>query len=277
MHPYRLKSASFSKSIRLPLLACAALGVCGAYSAVRADEKQEKKEETREVSVFVSDDVDAKKSDVKISDEDRKKLNAELDALTKERGKLDEKIRALHNKLGRRVQGYAIVNGKRMELPAGALHGGGALSIGGDKELKLLFKDGKPGDVITEGFALPHVEALGKDGEKRVEIILKGDVDGKLGGLSDLSPEHLKEMEKHMAEARITLKRSMDKMPRVFEERVIIDGDKAPGASRQLRFLRGDSDSRIRELERRIEALEKRLKMKAKSEKDVEIIESELF
>ncbi|MCX6379555.1 MAG: hypothetical protein NT023_08780 [Armatimonadetes bacterium] len=277
MHLYRSQSNRFSKSVWIPIIACTALGTFGVYSAVRADDKQEKKEEVKEVRVVVSDDnIDVTQSNVKISDEDRKKLRAELDAIMKERSKLDEKIRSLRGKLGERTQGFAIVEGKRIEIPSDSLllHGE-ALNSG--KRLKLLFKEGQALKSTSEDVFLPHIETLGKGGDKNIELFLEGDLDGKINVLKNLSPEQRLQAEKHIAEAHAQIKRSTGRLPHMIEERtVIIDGDKAPGERRQLRFLRSDSDSRIRELEKRIEALEKRLKMKAEK-KNIETLEQELF
>ncbi len=275
MHIHRSQSNPISKSAWLPLLACAALGASGLYSAARADEKQEKKE----IKVIVTDDdnIDVKQSDAKISDEDRKKLHAELEALTKERAKLDEKIRSLRGKLGERVQAFAFVNGKRLDLSSDALSHLDGLGKSGEKRVQLFLKhgDGKADDLLA-----PHIETLnlGKDGEKRIELRLQGDLNGHLDALPDLSPEQRQQMEKHFAEADIQFNRASEKMPKLLEERtIILNSDKALGGKGQVRILRSDSDSRIRQLEKRIEALEKRLKMKMKAEKSADTFEQELF
>jgi len=279
MHLYRSQSNRFSKSVWIPIIACTALGTFGVYSAVRADDKQEKKEEVKEIRVVVSDDnIDVTQSNVKISDEDRKKLRAELDAIMKERSKLDEKIRSLRGKLGERTQGFAIVEGKRIEIPSDSLllHGE-ALGKDPGKRIKLLFKEGQALKSTGEDVFLPHIETLGKGGDKNIELLLEGDLDGKINVLKNLSPEQRLQVEKHISEAHAQIKRSTGRLPHMIEERtVIIDGDKAPGERRQLRVLRSDSESRIHELEKRIEALEKRLKMKAEK-KNTETLEQELF
>jgi len=162
-----------------------------------------------------------------------------------------------------RTEVFAFANGKRIDLPSRGNFK--VFENGGEKRVEVIVKDGhaiingKEVELPSDNALLPHIEAFGGDNQ-RIELLLKDD-SGKIQSLKGLAPGNSKEIEIVMAD----MKRAAEKMHKDGGNDVLLFSDKTPNLKtfRQFRMLNGDSDARIRELEKRIAALEKRLKMQA--------------